>query len=143
VNESQQSSQPVQSRANPANQADNDHNDDRSDNGNHNSNGEDDNQGIIDDQIVRNIEAWKSQAKKRRLTLLQKGPLIEVNSWLQFTQWNEVLSRSKHNIVKTHRFAREADPDEPELVRIAKAWNRILKQCLDTLAASDHKNTLK
>jgi hypothetical protein len=92
---------------------------------------------------VQEIKAWKGQAKERRLTLLRKAPAIEADSWLQFTQWNVVLSQSKHNMIKTHRFTRVADPDEPELARVCRAWRRILERCLDTLAASDHKDTLK
>ena len=46
-------------------------------------------------------------------------------------------------MIKTHRFIREADPEEPELARVCRAWRRILERCLDTLAASDHKDTLK
>lgn len=144
MDESQQSSQPGQSRANRASQADEGHDNGGDDNSNHNNDGsEDGNQEIIDDQIVQEIKAWKGRAKKRRLTLLRKAPAIKADSWLQYTQWNEVLSQSKHNIIKTHHFTREADPDEPELARVCRAWRRILERCLDTLAASDHKDTLK
>jgi hypothetical protein len=51
-------------------------------------------------RFVRDIEAWKGEAKERRMTL-QKAPAIEADSWLQFTQWNEVLSRSKLNMTST------------------------------------------
>jgi hypothetical protein len=46
-------------------------------------------------------------------------------------------------MVKTHCFTREADSNEPELARIARAWKRILERCLDILAVSDHKDMLK
>jgi hypothetical protein len=148
VDESQQSSQPGQSRASQTSQVDEGHDDNGDDDGDDDGNnddgdGGDDNQEVIDDQIVQEIEAWKGQAKERRLTLLKRAPAIEADSWLQYTQWNEVLSRSQHNMIKTHRFTREADPDEPELARVTRAWRRILERCLDTLAASDHKDTLK
>ena len=48
-----------------------------------------------------------------------------------------MLGQSKHNLVKTHQFARAPDADEPELERVLRAWRRILERCLDTLAASD------
>lgn len=144
VDESQQPVQPGQSRASQASQADDSHDDDGDDDGNNDDgSGGDGSQEVIDDQIVQEIEAWKGQAKERRLTLLKKAPAIEADSWLQFNQWNEVLSRSKHNMIKTHYFIRQADPDEPELARVCRAWRRILERCLDTLAASDHKDTLK
>ncbi len=54
-----------------------------------------------------------------------------------------MLLQSKHGIVKTHKFARVPDPEEPELVKLLEAWNRILNRCLDTLATIDHKDTLK
>jgi hypothetical protein len=46
-------------------------------------------------------------------------------------------------MIKTYRFTRVADPDKPELARVCRAWKRILERCLDTLAASDYKDTLK
>jgi hypothetical protein len=46
-----------------------------------------------------------------------------MDSWLQYTNWNEVLSQSKHNLIKTFRFTREPDRDEPELERVLRAWN--------------------
>jgi hypothetical protein len=66
-----------------------------------------------------------------------------MDSWLQYTKWNEVLGQSKHNLVKTHQFTHKPDPNEPELDRVLRAWNRILDRCLDTLAATDQKDALK
>jgi hypothetical protein len=66
-----------------------------------------------------------------------------MDSWLQYTKWNEVLSQSKHNLVKTFHYTRMPDPDEPQLERLLRAWNRILERCLDTLEATDHKDALK
>jgi hypothetical protein len=66
-----------------------------------------------------------------------------MDSWLQYTKWNEVLGQSKHNLVKTSQFARKPDPDEPELDRVLRAWSRILERCLNTLAATDQKDALK
>src|SRR5450432_2074139 len=66
-----------------------------------------------------------------------------MDSWLQYTKWNEVLGQSKHNLVKTFQFTRKPDPDEPELDRVLRAWRRILERCLNTLAAADQKDALK
>jgi hypothetical protein len=74
---------------------------------------------------------------------LKKVPAAEIDSWLQYTGWNEVLCQSKHNLVKTHQFARAPDPDVPKLQRALRAWKRILERCLDTLAATDQKDALK
>ena len=83
VDESQQPSQPGQSRVSQANQAGEGHDDDGDDDSNDDDgDGGDDNQEVIDDQIVQEIEAWKGQAKERRLTLLRKAPAIEADSWL-------------------------------------------------------------
>jgi hypothetical protein len=100
-------------------------------------------QDDIDDQIVQDIETWKSEAQERRLRLLKEVPVVEMDSWLQYTKWNEVLSQSKHNLVKTFHYTRVPDPDEPHLDRLLRAWNRILERCLNTLEATDHKDALK
>ena len=100
-------------------------------------------QDEVDDQIVQEIENWKAEAQERRLRALQDVPTVEMDSWLQYTKWNEVLGQSKHNLVKTYEFSREADPDEPELERVSRAWRRIFNRCLDTLAATDQKDALK
>jgi hypothetical protein len=105
--------------------------------------GEGESEEEVDDQIVREIEQWKADRQERRLTLLKNVPVVEMDSWLQYTKWNEVLSQSKHNLVKTFQFTRMPDPEEPELERLLRAWNRILERCLDTLAATDQKDTLK
>lgn len=77
------------------------------------------------------------------MTLLARPTADELDPWIRYTGWNEVLGQSKHGIVQTHTFTREPDPDEPKLVRLLEAWKCILKRCLDTLAATDHKDTLK
>jgi hypothetical protein len=55
-------------------------------------------------------------------------------------QWNEMLSQRRHNIM-IHHFTYDPDSEEPEL--ILQAWSRIVERCLDTLVASDHRDTLK
>lgn len=108
-----------------------------------NANDNESDQGDGDDQIVQGIEQWKTEARERRLKLLEDVPVVEMDSWLQYTKWNEVLSHSKHNLAKTLRYARVPDPDEPRLERLLCAWNRILDRCLNTLQATDHKDALK
>jgi Orsellinic acid/F9775 biosynthesis cluster protein D len=102
----------------------------------------DTNDDIYED-IIQGIEDWKAAAKERLLEALRKVPAAEIDSWLQYTSWNKVLSQSKHNLVKTHQFARLPDPDELELERVLRAWRRILEWCLDTLATTDQKDALK
>jgi hypothetical protein len=116
---------------------------DDSDHSEANSDNSESDQDDIDDQIVQDIETWKSEAQERRLRLLKEVPVVEMDSWLQYTKWNEVLSQSKHNLVKTFHYTRVPDPDEPHLDRLLRAWNRILERCLNTLEATDHKDALK
>jgi hypothetical protein len=104
---------------------------------------EDDSQGGVDDQIVQDIEKWKADAQERRLRLLKEVPVVEMDSWLQYTKWNEVISQSKHDMVKTFDFTRKPDPNEPRLGRLLRAWKGIFERCLDTLEATDHKDALK
>jgi len=89
------------------------------------------------DPIIYEIEQWKAEAQARRLRALANVPVVEMDSWLQYTGWNAVLNQSKHDLVKTYQFTREPDNDEPELSRVVRAWKRILERCLDTLAATD------
>ena len=100
-------------------------------------------QDDIDDQIVQDIEKWKAEAQARRLRLLKEVPVVEMDSWLQQTKWNDVLSQSKHDLVKTFHFTRIPDPEEPQLQRLLRSWKGILERCLDTLEATDHKDVLK
>jgi hypothetical protein len=99
-------------------------------------------QDIVDDQIIRDIENWKAEAHGRRLRALDDAPAMEIDSWLQYTKWNEVLGQSKHNLLTTSSYTHKPDT-EPELERVLRAWNRILERCLDTLANTDQKDILK
>jgi Orsellinic acid/F9775 biosynthesis cluster protein D len=45
-----------------------------------------------DDEIDQEIENWEAEAKERRLQALKNVPAAELDSWLQYTGWNEVLS---------------------------------------------------
>lgn len=77
------------------------------------------------------------------MTLLARPPADEVDPWLRYTGWNDVLAESRHDIVATHMFVRDADPEETHLTHVATAWEQILERCLDTLERTDHKDTLK
>lgn len=107
------------------------------------SDGESSKDGNSDDEIIQGIENWITDAQDRRLKALKNVPAAEIDAWLHFTSWNEVLGQSKHNLVKTHQFARPPNLDEPKLERVLRAWSRILERSLNTLAATDHKDALK
>jgi len=53
--------------------------------------GSEDSQDEID-PIVQKIEQWKADAQERRLQALKNVPMVEMDSWLQYTKWNKVLS---------------------------------------------------
>ncbi|OBT83213.1 hypothetical protein VE02_08216 [Pseudogymnoascus sp. 03VT05] len=99
--------------------------------------------GDAEDQIVRDIKQWKEEAQERRLTLLAKPAADEIDPWLRYTRWNEVLQESQVDIIQTYEYAREPDQEEIKLQRLLRAWDRILECCLDTLANMDHKDVLK
>jgi hypothetical protein len=69
---------------------------------------------------------------------------VEINPWLRYTGWIEVLAASKHGLVKTYEFTRVPDAEGEEgLTRVLNAWDRILLRCLDILEAVDYKDVLK
>ncbi len=95
------------------------------------------------ERIRSEIQQWEEAKKERRLTLLNRPPVVELDPWIRYTKWYEVLERSKHNLIRTYEFLRVPDPDELELQRVIRAWKRVKERCLDTLAATDHKDVLK
>lgn len=94
-------------------------------------------------QLESEIQQWKEGAKERRLTLLNRPPVVELDPWIRFTKWYEVIERSKHNLIRTYEFLRVPDPEEEGLQRVVRAWKRVKERCLDTLEATDHKDVLK
>ena len=50
----------------------------------------------------------------------------EVDPWLRYTGWEEVLAGSKHDLVTTAAFTATATATEPELERLIQSWERIL-----------------
>ena len=68
----------------------------------------------------------------------------EVDPWLRYAGWEEVLAASKHNLVKTAEFTATATAAEPELEQVLQSWERILQRSLGTLATvSNYKDILK
>lgn len=47
---------------------------------------------------------------------------IEIDPWLQYINWEEVLARSKHNLVTTAAFIAPATATEPELEQVLENW---------------------
>jgi hypothetical protein len=68
--------------------------------GSRDSSGKDGNE--VEDQIAQEMQNWTEEVKERRLKLLKKVPVAELDSWLRFTGWNAVLLKSKHDIVQTY-----------------------------------------
>jgi hypothetical protein len=91
--------------------------------------------------IKAGIEEW---IKKEEVPYEVSTVAAEIDPWLQFTGWEEVLAGSKHDLVQTAAFAATATTTEPELVRITQSWQRILQRSLSTLAAiGNYKDILK
>jgi len=68
----------------------------------------------------------------------------EIDPWLRYTGWEEVLAASKHDLVITTAFTATAAATEPELARLLESWERILQHSLNTHAAvSNYKDILK
>ena len=42
----------------------------------------------------------------------------EVDLWLQYTRWEEVLARSKHSLVETTMFTTTTTATKPELEQV-------------------------
>jgi hypothetical protein len=91
--------------------------------------------------IKAKIEEWlnKEEEEYKVSTIA-----TEIDPWLQYTGWEEVLAGSKHSLVKTAEFTAIATADEPELERVLQSWERIVQRSLATLAAvSQYKDILK
>ncbi len=66
-----------------------------------------------------------------------------MDSWLQYIKWNEILSQSKHNLVKTFHYTRMPKLDKLHLNRLVCVQKQVLERYLNTLEAIDHKDALK
>jgi len=68
----------------------------------------------------------------------------EIDPWLRYTGWEEVLAGSKHDLETTAAFTATATATEPELALLLQSWERILQCSLNTHAAvSNYKDILK
>ena len=91
--------------------------------------------------IKAEIEEWM---KKEEGQYKASTVAIEVDPWLQYTGWKEVLAGSKHDLVITAAFTATASVTEPELLCIMESWERIVQRSLITLAAvSNYKDIFK
>ena len=76
----------------------------------------------------------------------QAGSLAaEIDPWLRYTGWEEVLAGSKHDLAATAVFAAAAAATGPEdEAQLVQSWERILQRSLATLAAvANYKDILK
>lgn len=92
--------------------------------------------------IKAEIEEWMKKEEEEEYKASTVA--TEVDLWLQYTGWEEVLAGSKHGLVKTAEFTATATGTEPELERVVESWERILQRSLTTLiAVSNFKDILK
>jgi len=105
------------------------------------SDNDNDNTGDTGAAIKAEIEEWE---KKEEEEYKASTVTTEIDPWLQYTGWEEVLAGSKHSLVKTAEFTATATADEPELECLLRSWERIIQRSLATLAAvSKYKDILK
>ena len=95
------------------------------------------------DGIKEDIQRWRDEATERRLKLVTMPLVFELDSWLNYTKWHAVLSRSRYDMLQTYDFLRFPGPKETRLRHLLRAWNLIKTRALDTLEDVDHKDTLK
>jgi superfamily II DNA helicase RecQ len=68
----------------------------------------------------------------------------EIDPWLRYNGWEEVIAGSKHDLATTAALTATATATEPELARLLQSWERILQRSLGTLAAvGNYKDILK
>ena len=91
--------------------------------------------------IKAEIKEW---IKKEEGTYKARTITTEIDPWLQYTGWEEVLAGSQYDLVTTAAFTATATATEPDLVRVLQSWERILQQSLNThRAVSNYKDILK
>lgn len=95
------------------------------------------------DGIKEDVQRWRDEATERRLKLVTTPLVFELDSWLNYTKWHAVLSRSRYDMLQTYDFLRFPGPEETRLRHLLRAWNLIKTRALDTLEDVDHKDTLK
>ena len=91
--------------------------------------------------IKAEIEEWIKQEEGQYQV---NTVATDIDPWLQYMGWEEILAGSKHDLVTTAAFTATATATEPELERVLESWERILQRSLTTLAAvSNFKDILK
>ena len=83
--------------------------------------------------IKEDVQRWRDEATERRLKLVTMPLVFELDSWLNYTKWHAVLSRSKYDMLQTYDFLRFPGPEETRLRHLLRAWNLIKTRALDTL----------
>ena len=95
------------------------------------------------DGIKEDVRRWRGEATIRRLTLQVEPQVYELDSWLNFTKWHSVLSKSRHDMLQTYKFLCYPEPEETKMLPLLRAWDIIKARALDTLEDVDHKDALK
>jgi hypothetical protein len=78
--------------------------------------------------IRQDIQQWQAEAQEQRLRLLERAPAQEIDPWHQYTGWETILRRSKHDLTTTAEYARQPDADETVLSRLITAWGLIVER---------------
>jgi hypothetical protein len=79
------------------------------------------------DRLEGEIQQWQEEKQERRLILLARPTEVELDPWIQYTKWYNVLNKSKYDLVCMYMFLREPDHDEIKLHRLIRAWKRIFE----------------
>ena len=77
------------------------------------------------DGIKEDVQRWRDEATERRLKLVTTPLVFELDSWLNYTKWHAVLSRSRYDMLQTYDFLRFPGPEETRLRHLLRAWNLI------------------
>ena len=77
------------------------------------------------DGIKEDVQRWRDEATERRLKLMTTPLVFELDSWLNYTKWHAVLSRSRYDMLQTYDFLRFPGPEETRLRHLLRAWNLI------------------
>ena len=93
--------------------------------GNESSSGSGSGSGSSDAEaaIKAEIKEWM---KKEEGQYKASTVATEVDPWLQYIGWEEVLAGSKHDLVITAAFTATASATEPELLYIIESWEQII-----------------
>jgi superfamily II DNA helicase RecQ len=89
------------------------------------------------------ILTWEKDVTDERQRLSRKPHSTETDPWLRYTEWDEILAQSKHDLVATHAFTATATAAEPHLQRVETAASHVLRHCIETLECFNHKDILK